>query len=173
MASFDLSVAAQIPNPSKNDIVKLNRRIEWQKQNVDLGLSFVLIDLNIMELYAMVDALFANNQNLSFQIGYVIVLGNEITENEFFTVTGNIVHWSFSKCKRIIRDVLALEVYFIAYGINIAIAIGITIIKIADCLSVARVLIIVCTNFFSFHECLIKLGIIKEKRLIIDIMAMR
>jgi hypothetical protein len=92
MASFDLSVAAQIPAPSKNDIAKLNKRIEWQKQNVDLGLSFVLIDLNTIKLYAMVNASFANNQNLSSQIGYVIILGNETTENEFFTVTENIVH---------------------------------------------------------------------------------
>jgi hypothetical protein len=92
MASFDLSVAAQIPAPSKNDIAKLNRRIEWQKQNVNLGLNFVPIDLNTMKLYAMVNASFANNQDLSSQIGYVIVLGNETTENEFFTVTENIVH---------------------------------------------------------------------------------
>jgi hypothetical protein len=28
IASFDLSVAAQIPNPSKNDITKLNKRIK-------------------------------------------------------------------------------------------------------------------------------------------------
>jgi hypothetical protein len=92
MASFDLSVAAQIPDFSKNDIAKLNRRIEWQKQNVNLSLSFVSIDLNTMKLYAMVNASFANNQNLSSQIGYVIILGNETTENEFFIVTGNIVH---------------------------------------------------------------------------------
>jgi hypothetical protein len=31
MANFDLSVAAQIPDPSKNDIAKLNKRIKWQK----------------------------------------------------------------------------------------------------------------------------------------------
>jgi hypothetical protein len=92
MASFDLSVAAQIPDPSKDDIAKLNRRIKWQKQNVNLGLNFVPIDLNTIKLYAMINASFANNQNLSFQIGYVIILGNETTENEFFTITGNIVH---------------------------------------------------------------------------------
>jgi hypothetical protein len=92
MASFDLSVAAQIPDSSKNDIAKLNRRIKWQKQNVNLSLSFVLIDLNTMKLYAIVNASFANNQNLSFQIGYVIILSNETTENKSFTVTENIVH---------------------------------------------------------------------------------
>jgi hypothetical protein len=68
---------------------------------------------------------------------------------------------------------LALEIYAIAYGVNIAIAIGITTTKIADRLNVARVLIIVCTDFFFFYECLVKLGTIKEKRLMIDIMAMR
>jgi hypothetical protein len=33
--------------------------------------------------------------------------------------------------------------------------------------------IIVYTDFYSLYECLVKLGIIKEKRLIIDIMAIR
>jgi hypothetical protein len=45
---------------------------------------------------------------------------------------------------------LASKIYAIAYGVNIAIAIGITITKIANRLNVARVSIIVCTNFFSF-----------------------
>jgi hypothetical protein len=68
---------------------------------------------------------------------------------------------------------LALEVYVMAYGINIAIAIGITITKIANRLGVARVLIIVCTNFFFFYKCLMKLETIKKKKLIINIMVMR
>jgi hypothetical protein len=68
---------------------------------------------------------------------------------------------------------LASKVYAMAYGVNIAIAIGTTITKIANCLNVAKVLIIVCTNFFFLYECLMKLGTIKEKRLIIDIMVMR
>jgi hypothetical protein len=65
MASFDLSVAAQILDPEKEDIAKLNKRIEWQKRNVDLGLDFISIDLITIKLFAMVDALFANNRDLS------------------------------------------------------------------------------------------------------------
>jgi hypothetical protein len=45
-----------------------------------------------MKLYVIINASFANNQNLSSQINYVIILGNETTENESFIVTGNIVH---------------------------------------------------------------------------------
>jgi hypothetical protein len=69
--------------------------------------------------------------------------------------------------------VLASEVYAMAYEVNIAIAIGTTITKIADRLNVTRVPIIVCTNFLFFYECLVKLGTTKEKRLIINIIAMR
>jgi hypothetical protein len=33
--------------------------------------------------------------------------------------------------------------------------------------------VIIYINFYSFYECLVKLGITKEKRFIIDIMAIR
>jgi hypothetical protein len=68
---------------------------------------------------------------------------------------------------------LASEVYAITHEINIAIAIEITITKIANRLNATRVPIIVCTNFFFLYECLMKLGTIKKKRLIINIIAIR
>jgi hypothetical protein len=58
---------------------------------------------------------------------------------------------------------LTSKIYAIAHEINIAIAIGITIIKIANCLNIAKISIIVCTNFLFFYECLIKLETIKKK----------
>jgi hypothetical protein len=68
---------------------------------------------------------------------------------------------------------LASEIYAIAQGVNIAIAIGTTITKIANRLNVAKVPIIVCTNFLSLYECLIKLGTTQKKKLIINIITMR
>jgi hypothetical protein len=121
----------------------------------------------------MINASFANNPDLSSQMGYVIVLGNERATEEFFEFTGNIIHWSSVKCKRITRSVLASEVYAMAEGVNIAVAIGIIINKIVAKLGAPSVFIVVCTNFLFFYECLVKLGTIKEKRLIIDIMAIR
>jgi hypothetical protein len=44
---------------------------------------------------------------------------------------------------------------------------------IADQLSILTILIIVCTDLYSLYECLVKLGTTKEKRLMIDIMALR
>jgi hypothetical protein len=106
-------------------------------------------------------------------MGYVIVLGNERATEESFEFTNNIIHWFFVKCKRITKSVLVSEIYAMAEGVNITIAIGITINKIIAKLGALSVFIVVCTNFLFFYECLMKLGTIKEKKLIIDIMAIR
>ena len=46
-----------------------------------------------MKLYVFVDASFANNKDLSSQIGYVIVLGNETKINDkTVSFHGNILH---------------------------------------------------------------------------------
>jgi len=57
-------------------------------------------------------------------------------------------------------------------GVNIAIAIGTTLKIIIDRLELPTIPIIVCTNLYSLYKCLVKLGTTKEKRLIIDIMAL-
>jgi hypothetical protein len=54
-----------------------------------------------------------------------------------------------------------------------AIAIGSTLNTIIERLELSSVPIVVCTNSFSLYECLIKLGTTKEKRLMIDIMALK
>jgi hypothetical protein len=150
-----------------------NERIEWQKKHLDRGLDYIPIELNIIKLYAMVNASFANNPDLSLQMGYVIVLGNERATEESFEFTGNIIHWFFIKCKRITKSVLASEVYAMAEGVNMAVAIGTTINRIIAKLGAPSVPIVVCTNFLFFYECLMKLGTIKEKRFIINIIAIR
>jgi len=58
-------------------------------------------------------------------------------------------------------------------GANMAIVIGTTLKIITDRLKLPTIPIIVYTNLYSLYECLVKLGTTKEKRLIIDIMALR
>jgi len=57
-------------------------------------------------------------------------------------------------------------------GVNIAIVIRTTLKIIIDRLKLPIIPIIVCTNLYSLYKCLVKLSTIKEKRLIIDIMAL-
>jgi len=53
-----------------------------------------------------------------------------------------------------------------------AIAIGTTLEIIIDRLELPTISIIVYTNLYSLYEYLVKLGTIKEKRLIINIIAL-
>jgi len=57
-------------------------------------------------------------------------------------------------------------------GVNMAITIGTTLKIIIDRLKLPIIPIIVYTNLYSLYKCLVKLGTIKEKRLIINIMAL-
>ena len=54
-----------------------------------------------------------------------------------------------------------------------AIAIETTLKMITDRLKLPIIPIIVCTNLYSLYKYLVKLSTIKEKRLIIDIMALQ
>jgi len=57
-------------------------------------------------------------------------------------------------------------------GVNIVIAIGTTLKIIIDQLELSVIPIIVYTNLYSLYKCLVKLSTIKEKRLIINIIAL-
>ena len=58
-----------------------------------------------------------------------IILTNKITStiSDSFKLQGNLVYYSNTKSKRVTRSVLALKVYGIVRGVNIAIAINTTI----------------------------------------------
>jgi hypothetical protein len=71
------------------------------------------------------------------------------------------------------KSVLTSEIYGIVRGVNIAIAIGITITIITDQLKLSKILTIVYTDLYSLYKCLIKLRTITEKRLMINIIALR
>ncbi|CAE7221040.1 hypothetical protein PTTW11_11373 [Pyrenophora teres f. teres] len=173
-ASFDLSVAAQAQQPSDEDIKALNKRLKWQMENLDRGIRYVPVDLINAKLMVFVDGSFANNKDLSSQLGFVLMLVNECADvDNTFSIHGNIIHYSSTKCKRVTRSVLASEIYGMVNGFDIGIAIATTLRMITERLGISAIPLIVCTDSYSLYECLVKLGTTKEKRLMIDIMALR
>ena len=86
-----------------------------------------------------------------------------------FTLTRNIIHISSMKCKKVTCAMLALKLYAIIARINILIALSNIINMITNKLKIRQLLIIICINSFLLYKCIIKLGTIKEKRLIINI----
>ena len=65
-----------------------------------------------------------------------------------------------------------LEIYKIVKGVNIVIIIGTTLKIIIDQLKLSVIFIIVYINLYSLYKYLVKLNTIKEKRLIINIIAL-
>ncbi|KAI0993994.1 hypothetical protein K3495_g14189 [Podosphaera aphanis] len=172
-AAFDCSVAAQHQNPGKEEIEALNRRLKWQKENLDRGLHYVPLELESVKMFVFVDGSFANNHDLSSQIGYVIALGNETLGDGDFKLKANILHWSSTKFKRVPRGILASELYGMVSGIDMGISISTTLNMIIQQLKIDSIPVVVCTDSFSLYECMVKLGTTKKKRLMIDIMAIR
>ena len=171
---FDISIAAQIQAPDEKDCTILNKRLQRQIDNQQRGLKYIPINLATAKLIVFTDGSFANNKDLSSQLGFVIALVNETERtNKQFKIEGNIIHWSSTKCKRVTRSVLASEIYGLVNGFDLGIALATTVKMITDRIGLPPVPLIICTDSYSLYECLIKLGTTKEKRLMIDIMALR
>jgi hypothetical protein len=173
-ASYDLSTAAQVKNPEEKDMDTLNVRLGWQIENPERGLTYVPLELDRTKMYIFTDGSFANNKDLTSQLGFIIVLATETSRTETnFEIFGNIVHWSSTKCKRVTRSVLASELYGMMTGFDSGMALSTTLNRIMDCLAVPRIPVVICSDSRSLYECLVKLGTTDEKRLMIDIMSLR
>jgi len=106
-------------------------------------------------------------------LGYEVILVNEVDREDSFEIYGNLIDWRSVKSKRVTRSVLASEVYNMSAGVDIVYAIGSTLNMVIKQLDLPTILIVVYTDSYSLYECLVKLSTIKEKRLMIDIMAIR
>ncbi|KAF1967177.1 hypothetical protein BU23DRAFT_584014 [Bimuria novae-zelandiae CBS 107.79] len=93
------------------------------------------------------------------QLGFILMLVNKSTNvNNTFTICGNIIHYSLTKCKRVTRSVLASKIY----GMIIIERLGLPVVPL-----------VICTDSYSLYKCLVKLRTTKEKRLIINIITLR
>jgi hypothetical protein len=93
--------------------------------------------------------------------------------NNTFTIYSNIIYYSSIKCKRVTQSVLALEIYSIVNSFDIGIAIATTLRIIIECLRLPAIPLVIYIDLYLLYECLVKLRTTKEKRLMIDIMALR
>ena len=64
-AAFDLSIAAQHQELMKDDITTLNKRLKWQLEYLDRGLTYISLDMPTTKLFVFIDGSFANNKDFS------------------------------------------------------------------------------------------------------------
>jgi len=133
-------------NPNKEDTKQLNKHLNWQIKNTNRGLKFIKLDIKTLQLLVFTDVSFTNNKDLSLQIGYIIILADA-------TKKANIIHWSSVKCKRVTWSVLVSELYSMAYGFDIGVAIKSTVDKILQ----INFPLMLCTDSKSLYDCLVQL----------------
>ncbi|POS82721.1 hypothetical protein EPUL_004120, partial [Erysiphe pulchra] len=173
-SSYGLSTAAQHQNPNIEDIKKLNSCLQWKLSNQSRGIRYIPVLLESTKLLIFVGASFADNKDFSPQIGFVIIHANESNHKpREFLISGNLIHWTSVNCRKVTRAVLASELYAMVLGVDLAIALSTTLDLITELLGTPHIPSIIFTDSFSLYECLVKLGSTKEKRLMIDIMAIR
>jgi hypothetical protein len=61
-------------------------------EHLGQGITYILLELAIAKLFVFVNNSFANNKDLSSQIGYVIILANKIAGRDEFTIGGNLIY---------------------------------------------------------------------------------
>jgi hypothetical protein len=155
--------AAQIINFKEKNAKRLNQQLQWQLNNSNWELRFVLLNLNQNQLKLMIftDAAFVNTVDLHSQIDYVICL--------IVDVRVNLIHWSSIKGKRVIRSVLATKLYVMINDFDVE-----SIIKsIIERMLHISLSLILLTDSKSLYDCLVKMSTTVEKRLIIDMMCLR
>jgi hypothetical protein len=69
--------------PAKRKLPDQIDDLPSSKKNINRGLDYISIDFKTAKLFIMVNALFANNRDLSSQIGYIVILGNKVATEEF------------------------------------------------------------------------------------------
>ncbi len=158
---FDLSLAAQSIEISSKNIAILNKRLQWQIDNHIKEFKYVSLDSTKLQLVIFTNLFFANNRDLFSQIDYIICLTN--------SKHVNIVHWSSIKCKRVIRNVLAIELYALTHDFDLDVVLKTTLFAILD----RFVSFVLCIDSKSLYDCLIKLDTTQEKRLMINVMSLR
>ncbi|KAM4067874.1 polyprotein [Hirsutella rhossiliensis] len=100
-ATCDMSTAAQVQQPTDTDCITLNKRLKWQQDNLQRGIQYVPLDLQTAKLMVFTDGSFANNKDLSSQIGFLVMLVNEKQESSEDLGT--------TKEKRLMIDIMALR----------------------------------------------------------------
>ena len=183
-AAFDLSTAAQITEPTSDDIKKLNKRLEWQKENSLRGLTFVPLKVGVTPEVGVTPKIgetpnsevppkTEETPKVGVPLKLVVFTDSSFANNADYSSqigyiialaddedNANILHWSSTKCKRVTRSTLASELYGMVNGFDIGAAIKKTIENI---IKIDNLPLLLCTDLKSLYECLVKLGTTHKK----------
>lgn len=102
------------------------------------------LNQDILQLVFLKNFVFENHKDMSLQIDYVIYFADK-------TNIANIIYWLPIKCKQVIRNILAAEMYGMALRFDIKAVIKAILGKMLK----SAVPLILYTNSKSLYNCLV------------------
>lgn len=146
----------------KDKIKMLNDAIQFLKKHPDRGLKMIKLDTQSIHIKAFSDSSFANNIDLSSQLGFIILLCDKFDNC-------NVIYYSSHKSRRIVRSVLGGEIYAFADAFDVAYIIKRDLEIILD----QQTRLQMFTDSKSLFDIITKCTSMTEKRLLIDVKAVR
>ena len=159
-----LNMLSQIPakDATMADLKKLRRILKELRSGDSTGLLFQKLDLSTVELRVYTDASFANNADLSSQLGWCIFAVDA-------TGRCNLLHWSSRKCRRVVKSTFAAELFALVQGYDNGMALKHSISAILG----RDVQIAIYIDSKGVWDAVVSLRSLTEKRLLIDIACLR
>jgi hypothetical protein len=156
-------LASDVRGPISSQTYKRVRDIvRYCRETEGIGLNFVQLDPASLRIFLFTDASFGNAENLSSQLGFVIVLADD-------SGNANVVHFGSQKSRRVTRSVLAAEILALVYGWDNAFVVAHTLSEIFGRSIPVHAYVDSRTTF----NCVAKHAGTLEKRLAIDSHALR
>ena len=155
-----VALASQVTEDTfcEKSVSVINKVLTHLKSSKDLTLKYPPLDKNSLRMVVFSDAAFSTSANLTSQLGYIILLADD--KNNC-----HILHYCSRKSSRVVRSVLASEVYAFADAFDMAYTLRQNLTKIL-CRTVKLTML---TDSKSLFDIITKCSQTTEKRLMIDI----
>ncbi len=120
------------------------------------------LHLPSLHIVGYADASFASNNDLTSQLGFIVVLKDKYDNT-------SIIQYGSWKCHRVTRSVLGAEIYAFSHCLDYVLALSNDLTKMLD----RKVKTVMFTDSKCLFDTITKLTSVTEKRLLIDIAAIR
>lgn len=155
-------LSADIHTRSPDVVKSVCELVQYCQDTQDLTLKFPELNHDTLRIVLFTDAAFANVDGEQSQMGFVIVLADDLDN-------ACIVHYGSLKCKRVVRSVMAAELLALVHGFDHAYVVQFTLKELLG----STVQIDAYVDSRTTFNCVGKNANTLEKRLLIDAAALR
>jgi hypothetical protein len=162
--SCAISQAAQVTDKEfePKHIDALNKIIRHLRATPDVKLRFLKLDIQSLKLLVYTDASFANNANLTSQLGYIVVLSDD-------SGSASIINYQSSKSRRVARSSMASETLAFSHGFDSAFLLRHDLERVLG----QTIPMVMFTDSKALFDILTRNKSSTERRLMVDVAAAR